>query len=422
MAVSDASWDGDASRFTIEQWRASCLVDTGQGDPDSKERYKLPVKEPGGALNRNGVHAAAGRVNQLQPASKRAAAARRIISLYRNELHEDPPDSLTGMGERSLHTPVVEHIYTPVGLEIRSVPGSKSPMTVGGYGVMFNARSDPRLGFRETFERSFFNKSEGDGWPGVLALLEHQPAIVLGAVHSGTLRLKQDGHGLDYEVDLPQSRSDVYESIERRDIQGSSVGFATYQEQWKPGDGGFPVRHLVSGRLDHVSPTAQPVYPSSTVALRSLAVQVEADYDEVYEDAEHNNLNRYFKRTDNIDKREKMDTPETRSAPTQEHTGVTINMYGGTVDAKPAESEARHDPVAEPEKPEPEEKPEVKAEDETKVESETKVEPDPQQMQPPPQPPEVKETEPEAKPEQKANPGELDLWERRNRWLENAAK
>ena len=93
-AVSDAAWDGSASRFTIEQWRRSCLVDMG-GNTDSKDNYKLPVREPDGTLNRNAVHNAAARIGQLDaPASVVAAAKKRLAGLYQSELHEDVPDSL----------------------------------------------------------------------------------------------------------------------------------------------------------------------------------------------------------------------------------------------------------------------------------------------------------------------------------------
>ena len=263
--------------------------------------------------------------------------------------------------------PQAERIYTALwrnvpGLEIRSAasPDGKQRMTIGGYGVVFNSLSDPLLGHREMVTRSCFNKSEGDGWPLVTALYEHQPGIVLGATASGTLRLKQDNFGMDYEVDLPQSRYDVYESIERRDISGSSVGFYTYQDEWRPGDGGFPVRHLVSCRLDHVSPTSKPAYGSSNVSLRSLASQFDADIDEVTRHALDNNLNIFFKRTDNVDKRDPM---ETRSAPL-----VTINMSRDGVevsDGKQSENPAPEPvseqqpekvetPVTPPEQPKPE--------------------------------------------------------------------
>lgn len=92
--ISNAPWDGSASRFTPEQWRASCLIDTGEGDPDSKSRYKLPVKEPGGALSRAGVHAAAGRIHgtEASPAQKKAAA-KKLMGYY-SQLKEDAPPDL----------------------------------------------------------------------------------------------------------------------------------------------------------------------------------------------------------------------------------------------------------------------------------------------------------------------------------------
>lgn len=98
---SDAAWDGSASRFTPEQWRASTLIDTGEGDPASKDRYKLPVKEPGGAVNRNAVHAAAaalagGRGGVQAPAAEKKRAARALLRLYA-EMQEDAPPSLKRM-------------------------------------------------------------------------------------------------------------------------------------------------------------------------------------------------------------------------------------------------------------------------------------------------------------------------------------
>jgi hypothetical protein len=51
-SLSARPWDGDAARFTPQQWRESCLVDTDDGAPDAKSRYKLPVREPSGAYNR----------------------------------------------------------------------------------------------------------------------------------------------------------------------------------------------------------------------------------------------------------------------------------------------------------------------------------------------------------------------------------
>jgi hypothetical protein len=33
------------ANYTVAQWRAACVIDTGKGDPDSKSRYRLPVRE-----------------------------------------------------------------------------------------------------------------------------------------------------------------------------------------------------------------------------------------------------------------------------------------------------------------------------------------------------------------------------------------
>lgn len=101
MAVTDRPWDGSASRFTPQQWRASCLIDTGEGDPDSKGRYKLPVKEPDGSVNANAVHAAAaalagGRGGVQASPQQKKAAARSLVRLY-GTLKEDAPPSIRNM-------------------------------------------------------------------------------------------------------------------------------------------------------------------------------------------------------------------------------------------------------------------------------------------------------------------------------------
>ena len=93
--VSNKPWsDFSQADYTIEQWRRACLI--GPDEPsDRKEDYKLPVREPDGTLNRNAVHAAAARIGQVDaPAPVVKRAARRLVALYRNQLDEEPPESL----------------------------------------------------------------------------------------------------------------------------------------------------------------------------------------------------------------------------------------------------------------------------------------------------------------------------------------
>lgn len=94
-AISDASWDGAASRFTDEQYQMSAAA-CDPGDDSSKQRCFLPHHEPGGAVNRSGVHAAAARFNQLKGHSAEAISrARSHLRSHYRQLDEDVPAVLS---------------------------------------------------------------------------------------------------------------------------------------------------------------------------------------------------------------------------------------------------------------------------------------------------------------------------------------
>lgn len=92
--VSDKPWsDFTQADYSDDQWYAACCLHRN-GSSRSKGDNGLPIKEPSGALNRNGVHAAAGRFGQTQgPAAAKAAAKACIRGAYK-QLGEEPPDSL----------------------------------------------------------------------------------------------------------------------------------------------------------------------------------------------------------------------------------------------------------------------------------------------------------------------------------------
>jgi hypothetical protein len=90
--ISEESWDGSAGRFTPEQWKKSTILHVCDGL--EKSCHKLPIREPGGALSRAGVHAAASRFGQVDaPAEAKASAARALRGAYK-QLGEEPPDAL----------------------------------------------------------------------------------------------------------------------------------------------------------------------------------------------------------------------------------------------------------------------------------------------------------------------------------------
>jgi len=189
-----------------------------------------------------------------------------------------------------------ERRFTSVPVEVRA--GSDGKMTIGGYAAKFDRMSQNLGGFVERIMPGFFNKSRGDGWPGILARHNHNDNMLLGTTGAGTLRLALDEIGLDYAVDLPQSRADVYELVQRGDVRQSSFAFLAYEEDWSLTDQGFPMRSLLSGRLIDVASVNTPAYEDTTVGLRSLAHKFDADLEEVRTLAQSNELVRFFKRTD----------------------------------------------------------------------------------------------------------------------------
>jgi hypothetical protein len=84
--------------YSIEQWHKACLVHQHTGAPTSKSQCKLPVRTPNGALNKNGVQAAAAALAgarggvQASPVEK-ALAAKSLITYY-HQMGSNPPPSL----------------------------------------------------------------------------------------------------------------------------------------------------------------------------------------------------------------------------------------------------------------------------------------------------------------------------------------
>lgn len=184
-----------------------------------------------------------------------------------------------------------ERRFTRGLVEVRAAGEGR---TIGGYAAKFNALSRNLGGFVERIDPGFFAKSEGDGWPRAMARYNHDNNMLLGTSRAGTLRLQTDGTGLDYSVDVPQARGDVYELVQRGDISESSFAFFTFEDDWAMTDDGFPVRTLLSGQLVDVAPVNDPAYLDTSTGLRSLAEKAGADLAEVRQAAEAGELTRFL--------------------------------------------------------------------------------------------------------------------------------
>lgn len=135
---------------------------------------------------------------------------------------------------------------------------------IEGYAATFGAEA--RMGsVLETIAPGAFRSAlTGD----VLALLDHDPAKVLGRTRSGTLRLSEDSKGLAFSLDLPETQAgrDVLALAERQDLGGMSFGFLVPKggESWQG-----ERRTLNAVDLREISVvSAWPAYPDTSLALR----------------------------------------------------------------------------------------------------------------------------------------------------------
>lgn len=105
---SDTPWsDYTSSDYTNAQWHRACLIHQHVGLPISKGQCKLPIRVPDGAVNVNGVFAAAAALDGARggvkaSADEKANAAKTLIGIYKVLNHEPPPALITLTGARTI--------------------------------------------------------------------------------------------------------------------------------------------------------------------------------------------------------------------------------------------------------------------------------------------------------------------------------
>jgi HK97 family phage prohead protease len=167
-----------------------------------------------------------------------------------------------------------ERRYVTTEFEARARPdGSR---VIAGYAAKFDRKSQNLGGFVERIRAGAFAHTIGEA--DIRALFNHDPNLVLGRNRAGTLRLHEDEVGLAYEIDLPRTTAaaDLFESMQRGDVNQSSFGFKVIDDEWGLDEDDFPVRTLVEVKLYDVSPVTFPAYLDTEAnvvraALGSLA-------------------------------------------------------------------------------------------------------------------------------------------------------
>lgn len=155
--------------------------------------------------------------------------------------------------------------------ELRAVTGDKPRLV--GYAAVFDRASRDLGGFIEYVRPGAFKRSLAAG-ADVVALVAHDPRLILGRSLAGTLALSEDARGLAFDVSLPPTSAarDLLVSVERGDVAGASFAFTTPKggDRWTFSKDGPATRELLDVDLLDVTVTGVPAYPDTSVARRSL--------------------------------------------------------------------------------------------------------------------------------------------------------
>ena len=154
--------------------------------------------------------------------------------------------------------------------ELRAITDDAGLRHVVGYASVFNVMTDMGWYFEKVAPGAF---SESIGQDDIRSLKNHNDDYVIGrkSKRHNTLSLSEDQKGLFYDVMPPDTQwmRDLMVSIDRGDIDQSSFGFQTLDDEWSMVDG-KDCRTLKRCKLWDVSPVTYPQYPDATVGLRSL--------------------------------------------------------------------------------------------------------------------------------------------------------
>lgn len=142
-----------------------------------------------------------------------------------------------------------------------------------GHAAVFDQVAEIFPGYGEELASTAFDDVLGRDDLDTRALFNHDPSLLLGRSTAGTLRLRTDSTGLEFEVDLPNTSyaNDLRELISRGDVTGASFGFmpGKYEIERNEAEGSELLRHTSVAELLDVSPVSFPAYAGTDVSLRS---------------------------------------------------------------------------------------------------------------------------------------------------------
>jgi Escherichia/Staphylococcus phage prohead protease len=152
-------------------------------------------------------------------------------------------------------------------LEQRDAPFSGAAITVDDRRlrglIPYGVESRDLGGWTEVVEPGALRNADTSE---LIATVDHA-GMPLGRLSSGTLSVEDGANGYGWSVELPESRADVREAVERGDIVGGSWRMIVGRDHWV-GD----VRHIDEIRELRdvcVAGSHSPAYPAATVEYRT---------------------------------------------------------------------------------------------------------------------------------------------------------
>lgn len=141
---------------------------------------------------------------------------------------------------------------------------------ISGYAARFNSETTIAGEFREMLNPGCFARTLRDN-PDVVMILDHDPGRVLGRTTAHTLRLREDGTGLWFELDpdpTTPSGMEAIGTVRRGDVRGCSFGFRVRSEEWQDGGNRLPLRIIKDVELFEVTITGFPAYGDTSASIR----------------------------------------------------------------------------------------------------------------------------------------------------------
>ena len=161
-------------------------------------------------------------------------------------------------------------------VELRQDGDSEKSLIAGTAAVFYDGT--PRTEFQ--LDKDFVERIAPGAFDEALAnddvrgVFNHDASLILGRTTAGTMTLRADEEGLQYEIDAPDTSvgRDLKVSLERGDVTGSSFKFRVTGENFTE-EGDVLVRTITNTSLLDVGPVTFPAYTATSASVRSEGAQ-----------------------------------------------------------------------------------------------------------------------------------------------------